>query len=273
VQTYDLKKRNYISTTSMDSELALLTANMTFARPGSVFYDPFVGTASLPIACSHFGAMTVGSDMDGRSVRGVKDVNVRTSYAQYGLQGRYLGGFVSDLTNSPVKLTSATGSGLFDGIVCDPPYGVREGLKVLGGKADVPKEVWYLENGQPSHLADDYVPPKRPYSFEVLLADILDFAAQTLVVNGRLSMWMPVANDEDGDLRVPMHASLDLTSNCVQPFNRWSRRLLTYKRRNDDEVKASPVDRVVIDPRAKTADDLNSFRKRVTFTAPDLGRG
>ncbi|KAJ4330305.1 hypothetical protein N0V95_010079, partial [Ascochyta clinopodiicola] len=42
--TYDLKKRHYISTTSMDAELALLTANIALAAPGKLFYDPFMGT-------------------------------------------------------------------------------------------------------------------------------------------------------------------------------------------------------------------------------------
>ena len=32
--TYDLKKRHYISTTSMDAELALVTANIALAAPG-----------------------------------------------------------------------------------------------------------------------------------------------------------------------------------------------------------------------------------------------
>jgi len=37
--------------------------------------------------------------------------------------------FVADLTNTPLR-----GIRVFDGIVCDPPYGVREGLKVLGSR-------------------------------------------------------------------------------------------------------------------------------------------
>lgn len=41
--TYTLKTRRYISTTSMDSELALITANIAHAAPGRLFYDPFVG--------------------------------------------------------------------------------------------------------------------------------------------------------------------------------------------------------------------------------------
>ena len=152
---YSLKTREYISTTSMDSELALVTANLTLASPGKLFYDPFVGTGSFPIACSHFGAVSMGSDIDGRSLRGKRkklkkrkeedgrgaqgddgsgsgEKNVVTSFRQYGLSGRYLDGFISDLTHSPLR--SSNGKRFLDGILCDPPYGVREGLKVLGSK-------------------------------------------------------------------------------------------------------------------------------------------
>ena len=51
-----------------------------------------------------------------------------------------------------------------------------------------------LENGQPAHLSDHYLPPKKPYSFTRMLDDILNFSAERLVDNGRLCMWMPVAD-------------------------------------------------------------------------------
>lgn len=149
---YDLKKRPYISTTSMDSELALITANIALAGPGKVFYDPFVGTGSFPIACSEFGSICWGSDIDGRAVRGEggdaraersrKKVGgkrtLRGNFEKYGLESRLGDVFTSDLTNSPVRKLPFRSAGprgqkrLFDGIVCDPPYGVREGLQVLG---------------------------------------------------------------------------------------------------------------------------------------------
>lgn len=143
---YTLKKRDYINTTSMDSELALLTANLTLAAPDKIFYDPFVGTGSFPIACSHFGARTMGSDIDGRMVRGREGKDIRTNFRQYGLLDRYLDGWISDLTYSPLR----EGRWL-DGIIGDPPYGVREGLKVLGTKDGSGKEVVWI-NGELAHL-------------------------------------------------------------------------------------------------------------------------
>ena len=287
---YSLKTRDYINTTSMDSELALLTANLTLAAPDKIFYDPFVGTGSFPIACSHFGARTMGSDIDGRMVRGKNGRDIRTNFRQYGLLDRYLDGFISDLTHSPLR----RGRWL-DGIVGDPPYGIREGLKVLGTKDGSGKGVVFI-NGEASHLygssfsvfgiadggrQDKYIPPKKPYSFEVMLEDLLDFSAFMLVNGGRLSLWMPTANDEDVVLGIPAHPCLDLVSACVQTFNKCeslstnvtcstdepnkgSRRLLTYRRLPDSEIKGDLNLRQREATLGSNANDLNSFRKRVS---------
>jgi tRNA (guanine10-N2)-methyltransferase len=51
-----------------------------------------------------------------------------------------------------------------------------------------------------------------------MLDDILVFATETLVDRGRLSFWMPTANDEQQEVPIPSHPSLELVSVCVQPF-------------------------------------------------------
>ena len=146
INTYDLKKRCYISTTSMDAELALVTANIALASPGKLFYDPVMGTGGFAIACAHFGTVVMGSDIDGRSIRGKKGRNVVANFKQYGLSNLHLDDYVADLTNTPVRMAR-----FLDGIVCDPPYGVREGLKVLGKKNERVRERVYDE-GRPAHL-------------------------------------------------------------------------------------------------------------------------
>lgn len=164
---YDLKKRRYISTTSLDAELSLVTANMALAAPGKLFYDPFVGTGSLPIACAHFGATTWGSDIDGRSFRGDGDEKtLRGNFNQYCLVPRLGDVFSADLTNSPLRRAR-----LWDGIICDPPYGVREGLKVLGVR-DPEKTPWLIEQGM-KHAS--YVVP-------------FSFSARLLYLPSRLSL-------------------------------------------------------------------------------------
>ena len=118
-----------------------------------------------------------------------------------------------------------------------------------------------------------------------MLDDILEFAASTLIDYARLSLWMPTANDEEVELRVPIHHCLDVISVCVQPFNKckllWvshghqvtrrysyilcpgSRRLLTYQRIPDLEIKDRSRPKTRTAAEGSKADDLNAFRKRV----------
>jgi tRNA (guanine10-N2)-methyltransferase len=272
-KTYDLKMRHYISTTSMDAELTLITANIAQVAPGKLFYDPFMGTGGFPIACAHFGAVVFGSDIDGRTIRGLGGsarrgqtgkMDVVGNFKQYGLASSYLGGFVSDITNTPLRILprgQESATGYLDGIVCDPPYGIREGLKVLGSRQEL------LDSERQSHQdqykAPGYIPPKRPYSFTALLDDILAFAVATLVEDGRLSMWMPTANDEDIELVIPSHPCLKLESVCVQAFNKWSRRLLTYRRLRYSEVPEGALESVKKEYEQGTrASDLNDFRRK-----------
>ncbi|KAK1718714.1 S-adenosyl-L-methionine-dependent methyltransferase [Colletotrichum acutatum] len=254
---YDLKKRGYISTTSMDSELALVTANLAHAAPGKLFYDPFVGTGSFPVACAHFGALGFGSDIDGRAIRGSGgERSVKGNFAQYGLSERIGEFWTADLTNTPVRRVR-----WLDGIVCDPPYGVREGLRVLGCR-DPEKTPWVVEAGKQRYKSGDFIAPKKPYSFLAMLDDILEFASETLVDGGRLSFWMPTANDEDQEIPTPQHPRLDIVVTCVQPFNKWSRRLITYRRIPDSQVdpeRLAAYKRTFV--AGTTADELNPFRR------------
>jgi len=292
---YTLKKRRYIATTSMDSELALVTANLALAAPGKLAYDPFMGTGSFPLACAHFGAGVFGSDLDGRSVRGKGGRDVRSNFTQYATSPLYLGGFVADLTNTPLR-----SSRCLDAIVCDPPYGVREGLKVLGShKPELQAEV-FLEDGRLAHLAETYLPPKKAYSFLRMLGDVLEFGTGALVEGGRLCMWMPVAGataeeepkgvggkerrggggeggqeggaGKEEEYAIPHHPALELVSECTQHFNKWSRRLLTYRRLansciDENEMLAYQAARLILQGEngVGTADDLNSFRRKVSL--------
>ncbi|KAJ4300161.1 hypothetical protein N0V88_002830 [Collariella sp. IMI 366227] len=247
----DLKKRRYISTTSMDAELALVTANLALAGPGKIVYDPFVGTGSFPIACAQFGAVAWGSDIDGR-------------IWIVGWVGRDVYGGFDQFADSEGGVEGGWGweaGRLFDGIVCDPPYGVREGLRVLGVR-DPEKSPWVLTKGKELYKNPDFIPPRKPYSFLAMLDGILQFSAQTLVDNGRLSFWMPTANDENQEISVPEHPYLEIVSVCTQTFNKWSRRLITYRRIPDAEVDQETMNVYQArTPVGTSADELNPFRK------------
>ncbi|BDD58459.1 hypothetical protein MPDQ_003412 [Monascus purpureus] len=261
VNKYDLKKRRYISTTSMDAELSLVTANMALAAPGKLFFDPFVGTGSFCVAAAHFGALTMGSDIDGRSFRGKdrgdgKPMGLTMNFQQYGLESKFMDAFSSDLTHTPLRDFQ-----FLDGIICDPPYGVREGLRVLGTRDGRAKEP-VLIDGVPAHILPGYIPPKKPYGFEALQNDILSFAARTLVPGGRLSMWMPTAGQDEVELAIPMHANLEVVSVSVQPFNNWARRLITYRRLPEGEFSDITFRRQKGDEQGVNADELNEFRRK-----------
>ncbi|KIW95206.1 uncharacterized protein Z519_03790 [Cladophialophora bantiana CBS 173.52] len=296
-EKHDLKKRPYISTTSMDAELALLTANIALASPGKIFLDPFVGTGGFMVAAAELGAIALGSDIDGRSFRGKGfglDQGVGANFQKYGLTHLFGDCLTSDLTNTPFRcaataLKSSDGRWL-DGIICDPPYGVREGLKVLGTRlrqsrieaADFTDEetghserssplTEVLINGVPAHTLPGYIPPKKPYSFARMLDDILDFAAKTLVDGGRVAFWMPSANEneagEEEVTTIPTHRHLELKHECVQRFNKWSRRLLVYERVSwalDSEggINGSASREALEASTGRTADELNPFRRR-----------
>jgi tRNA (guanine10-N2)-methyltransferase len=123
-----------------------------------------------------------------------------------------------------------------------------------------------------------------------MIDDLLHFAAEMVVDDGRLAMWMPTANDEDVELAIPQNPYFELVSSCVQIFNKCasgkspfhigslfcigSRRLLTYRRL--PEAQTGPVlvrELRTLQGGAKT-NDLNSFRKRAShkFETPYMTR-
>ncbi|KGN44174.2 hypothetical protein Csa_018198 [Cucumis sativus] len=71
----------------MDAEMAFLMANQALATSGKLVFDPFVGTGSILVGAAHFGAMTMGADIDIRVVRDGcgPDCNVWSNFKQYGL--------------------------------------------------------------------------------------------------------------------------------------------------------------------------------------------
>uniref|UniRef100_A0A6B2L2W8 tRNA (guanine(10)-N(2))-methyltransferase n=1 Tax=Arcella intermedia TaxID=1963864 RepID=A0A6B2L2W8_9EUKA len=227
IDKYTLKRRKYLGTTSMDAELSLISANQARVRAGSLMVDPFVGTGSFLVACAHFGAVTVGGDIDIRVLRGKTEdgetKNINSNFQQYELQP-----FLLDLirldhsTNNLWKNTP-----LFDAIVTDPPYGVRAGAKKVGLKKQSLKR---LENDQ---LPEGFVPhitQTVAYSVPEVMADLLDFAARNLVVGGYLVYWLPTTNDyKPSD--IPTHPCLELIANSEQPMStKWRRRLITVKK-------------------------------------------
>lgn len=223
--TYQLKSRTYLGPTAMDAEMAFIMANQGLAVPGKLVYDPFVGTGSILIAASHFGAMTMGADIDIRVVRDGHgpDCNVWSNFKQYGLP-------------MPIALLRADNNlppwraGLkevFDAIICDPPYGVRAGGRKSGGRKLLKGTV------DPYIVPDDkrtgHIPSTAPYSLAECVHDLLDLAARMLVMGGRLVFFYPVLREDDSAVdHYPEHPCFKLIAACEQILSfRYSRVLLT----------------------------------------------
>lgn len=226
---YDLKNRTYIGTTSFDAELAMISCNIAQVGPGKIAYDPFTGTGSFLVAAASFGSMPLGSDISVKALRGKSDTcNIAANFKQYGTLHLFMDLLTMDFTNNAFRKDFS-----IDTIVCDPPYGIREGLKVCGAKD--PEKAAGRENvvidGEMAHFRRDFIHPKKPYELADLLGDLLQFAAERLPVGGRLAFWMPTANDDFQINNIPQHQQLELVYNLEQEFNKWLRRLLVYTKR------------------------------------------
>ncbi len=250
VDQQTLKRRAYIGPTSMESEMALLMANMGQVQNGDVVIDPFVGTGSVLIPCATHGAVCYGTDIDIRVLLGtgvgvskegvVKEedvngerVNVRSNFKQYGLPLPEL--IRADNSISPLLPRA---NEYFDAVVCDPPYGIRAGARKSGRK---PGSTTGVVNGRKAQLT--YIPPTQPYAAEEVMFDLLQFAAATLRIGGRLVYLLPTTYEyTDADL--PKHAMLKVVANSEQKLTKkYARRLITMVKieKQDDHEEVESI--------------------------------
>uniref|UniRef100_A0A8B9JXL2 tRNA (guanine(10)-N(2))-methyltransferase TRMT11 n=1 Tax=Astyanax mexicanus TaxID=7994 RepID=A0A8B9JXL2_ASTMX len=248
IRSHSVKKRHFIGNTSMDAGLSFIMANHAKVKPLDLVYDPFVGTGSLLVACSHFGAYVCGTDIDYNTIHGVgkasrknqkwrgPDENIRANLRQYGTEFSYVDVMVSD-ASKPVWRRAE----LFDAIITDPPYGIRESTRRTVCLSHVPVSMAY-------HLSD-------------IFADLLNFAANHLAIGGRLVYWLPVYRPEYCEEMVPLHPCLTLISNCEQTLSsHTSRRLITMEKIKQPEVTDALAQ--LADPRFSPYQGHNSFREK-----------
>eukprot|EP01036_Dinobryon_divergens_P033271 gene33271-43022_t len=218
---YSLKQRLYVGPTSLDQALAFLLANLTKVAAGSLAYDPFVGTASILVALTHFGAICTGSDIDPRVLRGEMKVDltrrdVLENFHAYGLPRPDLIRMDNHLfdrdTDGDRDGDGDDGrEGFFDAIVTDPPYGIRAGAKKSGRKGE-------LRYSIAEERRADHVPAVQPYPVEEVMLDLLHTAATALRCGGVLTYLIPTTYDFTlTDL--PLHPCLDLLQVCHQPLS------------------------------------------------------
>lgn len=209
IETYSLKKRAYLGPTSMDTELSFIMTNLAHVKQGSVVMDPFVGTGSILLSCALRGAYCMGTDIDIRVLRGKgADQNVFSNFAQYGLPRPEL--IRSD--NALYHRHYRTEHALYDAIVTDPPYGIRAGARQSGSRHDQVRDI-------PDKDRYDHIAQTKPYPVSDVMADLVEMAARTLVMGGRLVYIIPSMKDFDPDADLPRHPCLKIIHICYQPLS------------------------------------------------------
>ncbi|KAJ1362428.1 hypothetical protein KIN20_021966 [Parelaphostrongylus tenuis] len=190
---YNIKDRLYIGNTTMDPELAFIQSNASSVRANDLVLDPFMGTGGLLLCAAEFGAYTLGTEINyqiakaiGKSSR--HDVSMRSTeesvkanFEQYGTDRYFLSGILADACWHDLWARP-----LFNAIITDPPYGIREKGRKIGRKPR--KDHWTLAKAD----YDCHFPEKQPYSLETTFTDLCDLAAKTLLIGSKLSFWFPV---------------------------------------------------------------------------------
>uniref|UniRef100_A0A672H8B4 tRNA (guanine(10)-N(2))-methyltransferase TRMT11 n=1 Tax=Salarias fasciatus TaxID=181472 RepID=A0A672H8B4_SALFA len=259
IRSHSVKNRHFIGNTSMDAGLSFIMTNHAKVKENDLVFDPFVGTGSLLVACSHFGAYVCGTDIDyntihgrGRSSRKNQkwrgpDENIRANLRQYGTERMYVDVMVSD-ASKPVWREAP----LFDAIITDPPYGIRESTRKTGSHKDITKPPDGI-------FVESHVPVSQAYHLSDMFSDLLNFSAHYLVVGGRLVYWLPIYRYCEE--MVPLHPCLRLISNCEQTLSsHTSRRLITMEKIKEPEVCDSLAH--LSDPRFSAYQGHNAFREK-----------
>ncbi|XP_015279318.1 PREDICTED: tRNA (guanine(10)-N2)-methyltransferase homolog isoform X2 [Gekko japonicus] len=260
IESYSVKRRHFIGNTSMDACLAFIMANHGRVKTNDIVFDPFVGTGGLLIAAAHFGAYVCGTDIDYSTVHGLgkasrknqkwrgPDENIRANLRQYGLENYYLDVLVSD-ASKPIWRNGMQ----FDAIITDPPYGIREATRRTGSQ----KEMTKVTEGS----TENHISISSNYHLSDILFDLLKFAAEYLVIGGRLVYWLPVYKPEYTEEILPQHPCLKLISNCEQTLSsHTSRHLITMEKVKEfeDEDRSSNI----LESQYLSYKSHNSFREK-----------
>lgn len=219
-----LSDRRFISNTSMDVTLSLIMSNLANITTNDLVLDPFVGSGSLLVAAAKHGAYVIGCDIDylllhGRTkptkkgqTKRADDEGVLANLAQYDLQNRYVDVIVGD-SSLPFWRSGA----IFDAIITDPPYGIREASIKIGAKE---------MRKVPEHCLDRHVPAKISYDIDQIMEDLLMFADERVKIDGRLVYWLPLSKETYDLDDLPKHDHFTVLYHAAQKISRQSLRVL-----------------------------------------------
>ena len=259
LEQYSLKKRSYLGPTSMDSELSLIMTNLAQVQKGTIAFDPFVGTGSILLTAALRGAYAFGTDIDLRVLRGrSEDENIVSNFKQYGLPPPELVRSDNAIYNRHYRDHLS----LFDAIVTDPPYGIRAGARKSGSRKETIRPI--LDEHRYNHVAQT-----RPYAVSDVMADLLNVAAMTLKMGGRLVYVIPSMQDFNEDEDLPRHFCLRLVSICYQPLQiELGRRTVTMEKIKefDEKKRADYLNNTWVNG-AESAEKVANIRERLMEAA------
>uniref|UniRef100_A0A0A9YBK2 tRNA (guanine(10)-N(2))-methyltransferase TRMT11 n=1 Tax=Lygus hesperus TaxID=30085 RepID=A0A0A9YBK2_LYGHE len=198
----NVNKRPYIGPTSTDAELAFYMTNFCKIHSESFVYDPFVGTGSLLLAAAKHKAICFGQDLDIGILQGGysincniprnPDKNVNKNFTHFNLSTPEL---LCGDNSKPVFIHLP--DGIFDAIICDPPFGIRAGAKCLGPKASrmdkYNKLLQYMhDNRDDKDIRKRCYPMTKPYPLQDVVYDLFHTSAIYLRLHGRLCFLLPI---------------------------------------------------------------------------------
>ncbi|XP_041360996.1 tRNA (guanine(10)-N2)-methyltransferase homolog isoform X2 [Gigantopelta aegis] len=231
IQDYHLQNRHFLGNTSMEAGLSLIMANLAKVDKNSLVFDPFVGTGSLLVACAHFGSYVMGTDIDypllhakakpsrHKQKKRAADESIRSNLKQYGFESQYIDALVADASKHHMWRHQS----MFDVIITDPPYGIREATQKIGPAT----ENYVIEDD----VREGHVAQRSQYGLSDIFKDLLNFAARYLRLHGRIVFWFPVVRREYSEANIAKHPCLHLISNCEQILNtKVARRLITMEK-------------------------------------------
>ena len=297
IAKFSLKKRCFIGNTSMDPQLSFLMTNLACIEKGKIMLDPFCGTGSLMLTAAWFGAYVMGTDIDyltlhartrpSRVNSGKKrasEESLSQNFIQVGgksMKNQFLGVVVADVSNPPYQNNLGH---LFDAIVTDPPYGIREPAERVGTKrhenVERPDDWKVPEEYLPFHI-----PQKIDYELGNIYTDLLEFASRHLALGGRLVFWIPVNREHYASCQessLPKHHNFKLVANCEQVLSsHTSRRCVTMQKFQEDKGSSENHTHQISVPSCDKDQVTNNFQtvkgttekfKQNFFKAQELSR-
>ena len=229
--------------------------------------DPYCSifvSGGILLACAEFGSYVTGGEFDWRvlTAKGNRSNEIRAeimalfsssakptkantqntarnpdemmyrNFSDYGTLSRFLGVIGSDFAYPPWRPTF-----LFDAIVSDPPYGIRESSQHISRRQATTTTT---DDDEASSI-------REKYDLTGIYGDLLNFATAYLRVGGRLVFWMPTHITTYDERLLPTHPCFQMLANDEQQLNRTtSRRLITMVKIRDSlpNEKAQVNDRL-----------------------------